>query len=513
MAGWSALGSLLSLSVCDSATLTKVMLTHACGCSQELGLTTAADLDGGWQLPSGVSTQTASASASTVLDNAQTELQDMRFEKSYLERGSNALQTGADAETQPMQTDALYKGKVPMPAAGGPLDLWAAHRIEIEMDSGTLDEVSSAAAPASSMQRSPNQPATSSDSSSSPAQSSTQDALLSHHNVLSAVKHKEAGQKAISSQHRAGTAKGAAVDFGLADEAFQRAELNIKLNPAAMDADTTAAYSRAAKQHAYNGTIAPALPRQLQAPADPRQKYTYQALMETDELTRFTQMVVNDLRVYFERFHEHTLQRQELEWVIMVDNSGSMSSKRTQTAEALLLAIETLRRLECRFAVWRFGNRGQSGRMPLKQLNEPFTYLTGQKILEGFTYKEGTYPATNFRAIAAQTWGTDWQEPTDLVRKHRIVLMIYDGLTQERHAEDYIQTVQQYHVNLCVLNITDTKEDVVMEEMRKVLHAITFNSYEVVNVSAVNQLPMAMAVIMTRQFDRVLTKTKVCPMP
>ena len=489
-----------------------IILSPNCGYVQELHLTTATDLDGGWQLPSGVSQQTASDVANSEPVALQTDLQDVHFENTHLARGSNILQDDAGVAPQLLQPDALHKGKVPALAAVGPLDFWATPKIEIVMDSNSPNHVPSAATPGFREQRSHIQHSTASEGLASHGQAIAQHAKDPQQSVVTSVKQQAAaaGHKHVSTQHKAGFATDAAIDFGLADEAFKRAEIKIRLNPGAMDADMSSAYHQAAKQHMYDGVISTAVPQKLQSPADQQQKCSYQSLLETDELTKFTQQVVNELRVYFERFHEHTLQQQQLEWVLMVDNSGSMSSKRTQTAEALVLAIETLRRLECRFAVWRFGNRGESGRMPLKLLNAPFTYLTGQKILESFSYNEGTYPATNFRAIACQTWGTDRPEATDLVRKHRIVLMVYDGLTQERHAEDYINTAKQYDVNLCVLNITDNKEDVVMEEMRKVLHDITFNSYEVVNVSAIHQLPMAMAVIMTRQFDRVLTKMKVC---
>ena len=94
----------------------------------------------------------------------------------------------------------------------------------------------------------------------------------------------------------------------------------------------------------------------------------------------------------------------------MVDNSGSMGSKKTQTAEALVLAIETLRR--GMLLLWRFGNKGASGHVALKTFEEPFNYATGQKILEGFTYSKGTHPGTNLQAIAHETWGSNMQPQT-----------------------------------------------------------------------------------------------------
>lgn len=183
---------------------------------------------------------------------------------------------------------------------------------------------------------------------------------------------------------------------------MQRAAANIRSDPRLLQAqrdDLADLYTKAAAEH-IGATAGVSVPLRTNHLADKHKKWSYQMLLETDALMKYTRQVINDFRGYFKHFHDHSLQRQELEWVIMVDNSGSMHSKKTQTAEALVLAIETLRRLECRFSVWRFGNKGPSGRVALKTFEEPFTYATGQRILEGFTYNEGTYPGTNLKAIA-----------------------------------------------------------------------------------------------------------------
>ena len=192
------------------------------------------------------------------------------------------------------------------------------------------------------------------------------------------------------------------VEMALEKEAVQRAAANIRINPQLLHAqqdDLANVFNKAAAKH-IGATAGVSAPLRTTAPADKQKKWSYQMLLETDALMKYTRQVINDFRGYFKHFHDHSLQRQELEWVIMVDNSGSMHSKKTQTAEALVLAIESLRRLECRFSVWRFGNKGPFGRVALKTFEEPFTYAIGQRILEGFTYNEGTYPGTNLKAIA-----------------------------------------------------------------------------------------------------------------
>jgi len=45
---------------------------------------------------------------------------------------------------------------------------------------------------------------------------------------------------------------------------------------------------------------------------------------------------------------------------IMIDNSGSMSIYENFIREASIIILEAFRKLECRLAVGRFGNRGAS---------------------------------------------------------------------------------------------------------------------------------------------------------
>jgi hypothetical protein len=45
-----------------------------------------------------------------------------------------------------------------------------------------------------------------------------------------------------------------------------------------------------------------------------------------------------------------------MEWAIALDNSGSMCLHENDVRETLALVIEFLRKIECRFAVARFGS-------------------------------------------------------------------------------------------------------------------------------------------------------------
>lgn len=98
-----------------------------------------------------------------------------------------------------------------------------------------------------------------------------------------------------------------------------------------------------------------------------------------------------------------------------------------QVAEAIVIIAETLRKIECRFGVWRFGGRGKTGNRILKSLDQPFDHLVGQRILEGFSFTEGTYPASNLERIAKAVWPEDTPASTSTKQTHRVVLMILDG--------------------------------------------------------------------------------------
>ena len=94
-----------------------------------------------------------------------------------------------------------------------------------------------------------------------------------------------------------------------------------------------------------------------------------------------------------------------MEVCLMIDNSGSMSwdNKPTYVTEALVLFIESIRKIECPFAIARFGNINDKFTI-LKRMNEGFSYIKGQHILEQLTYDQATRPATALRRISNEVW-------------------------------------------------------------------------------------------------------------
>jgi len=179
------------------------------------------------------------------------------------------------------------------------------------------------------------------------------------------------------------------------------------------------------------------------------EKWTYQLLVESEPLTRLISDVLKTFYIQYDALHSKTTDHHEFDWCIMVDNSGSMSSKRDQAAEALVVLIEVLRKLECRFCIVRFGSR-RNQRL-LKDFNEPFSYELGEKILESFTYDEGTYPATALQTAAETLWG---RGPPS-ANQHRMMLMITDGLTQQTTLAHWKDELTRHQINLSLLLIKD----------------------------------------------------------
>ena len=102
-----------------------------------------------------------------------------------------------------------------------------------------------------------------------------------------------------------------------------------------------------------------------------KEKWTYEKLIESESLKKFISSILKQLKEKIELNLKNN-EQYEFEWCIMVDNSGSMSSKETFVAETLVVLIEVLRRLEHKFAIARFGNKNDK-RALLKDFKTPIS--------------------------------------------------------------------------------------------------------------------------------------------
>ncbi|GMH42187.1 hypothetical protein BSKO_10106 [Bryopsis sp. KO-2023] len=234
--------------------------------------------------------------------------------------------------------------------------------------------------------------------------------------------------------------------------------------------------------------------------SDRHEKWTYQLLVESKPLMKYCRMVLNDFRSQQEQFYQKTSENHIFEWCLLVDNSGSMITKANQAAEALVLAIETLRRLECPFAIARFG--GKKSQRMLKTFGQTFSNGLGQQILESFSYDEATHPASGFANVAAKVWPHPINENEKGIR-HRVMLMMVDGLTQEKDPADYTEITKEREVDLVVLNLKDGMQESIMQDIERLWGSVA-SCYEVLDVEFVEELPILLAGLIIKQFDQML---------
>ena len=169
--------------------------------------------------------------------------------------------------------------------------------------------------------------------------------------------------------------------------------------------------------------------------------------------------IVQEFRSNWEKLlnSTHFSDQHQIRWCIMVDNSGSMSIHRTIIYETLVVLMELLRKLETKFAVARFGTR--KNQKILKNLHDLFTNEDGQFVLEALTFDEGTYPATGLARVADQVFpvGADAHSPPNTI-VHRLVLMITDGLTEERDDVSYSRTIAKNKIKLGFMFIESAEQ-------------------------------------------------------
>ena len=231
-------------------------------------------------------------------------------------------------------------------------------------------------------------------------------------------------------------------------------------------------------------------------------KWTYSLLVESKPFVLFLVEVMRRWEAHFEKFYTSTAEKHVIQWCILVDNSGSMITKEIQMTEALVLVMETLRRLEQPFAVARFGDR--KSQQMLKTMDKPFTQLIGQKILESFSFNEGTYPASAVRHVAEKVW-PDRLSEDERLQCHRVMLLIVDGLTQERSPKDYTSICEQKEFELVVLNLKDEAQKEIMSQIEG-LWSKAASCYEVLDIRSIDLLPQLLAGLMIQYMESTFTK-------
>ena len=223
--------------------------------------------------------------------------------------------------------------------------------------------------------------------------------------------------------------------------------------------------------------------------------WTYQLLLDNAVFAKCLKTIMRGLEKSQTALYKASAERHIIEWCLLVDNSGSMITKEHQTKEALVLVMEMLRRLEFCFAVALFGD-STSQRMQ-KLMKDPFTINVGQQIIDSFTFDEGTFPASAIKNVAQKVWpsGLSGEEKGQC---HRVMLMIVDGLTQERRREDYLSVCREKDFSLAVLNIHDDLQKDLMSSIRALWKSVGAQ-FEMLHVRNIDSLPKILVSLMEQQ--------------
>ncbi|CAF5062517.1 unnamed protein product, partial [Rotaria sp. Silwood1] len=233
-------------------------------------------------------------------------------------------------------------------------------------------------------------------------------------------------------------------------------------------------------------------------------KWIYTQLVESKVIMQMIDMILDKFRSEQERLTSKFTEQHELQWCIMIDNSGSMSLHRTFIFGTLVVIMEVLRKLEAKFAVARFG--GRTNQKILKNLNDHFTYGDGEFVLEALTFDEGTYPATGLARIAQKIFPTQTStSSTSDVTIHKIVIILTDGLTQERDNQTYSLTINKHDIKLGFMFIEDKNSN----SSTMLLDALKNQSkHSKITSDNISNLPLQMAQLMNTMLEHCLNGTQ-----
>eukprot|EP00937_MAST-01D_sp_MAST-1D-sp2_P001912 g1912.t1 len=215
------------------------------------------------------------------------------------------------------------------------------------------------------------------------------------------------------------------------DFKLSRSDIAQKLNTQAVDLEKLIRESKSIERHGGDHLARIADQKKL----GKRDRWTYEMLAESQAISKYSNRVLKQCRDEIVRHAQTGASMHTFEWVCLVDNSGSMSVRADQTAEALVVLLEVLRKMECPFAVATFGS--ERNQTVLKQFNQPCTYKVGEAVLSGLTFDDGSKLVTGLEVNAKTLFRQ--REKLDDARKattHRIMLIITDGFSDELKAHE-----------------------------------------------------------------------------
>ncbi|XP_062502325.1 uncharacterized protein LOC134179445 [Corticium candelabrum] len=256
-------------------------------------------------------------------------------------------------------------------------------------------------------------------------------------------------------------------------------------------------------------------PNPLELPSAPLQRLPYTMIAQLTKHMQFSLLHLLHQR-YMTSIHKEVDVRHEFELVLCVDNSGSMHSKIHHALTGLVVLMETFRRMECRFAVVRFG--GRKSQKTLKAFAEEMNSVRGQWIIEQFECDESTLPADALKYIAEELYKGKSSKADTL---HRIILMITDGISQQTNPNDYRIYKQSCQADLIVLAMTPSRQQATNERRAKAenhyKHSSSFladllggdnSKYRVLPEDEAHLLPAVISNLIAECFESVLTEIR-----
>ncbi|CAM9111425.1 unnamed protein product [Ectocarpus sp. 13 AM-2016] len=168
-----------------------------------------------------------------------------------------------------------------------------------------------------------------------------------------------------------------------------------------------------------------------------------------------------------------------IEWTIVIDNSGSMVRVADECLQTVVILIEALRRLECRFAVATLGDANRT--RILKSLAGHFNMSVGEQIIAGFTYDESSHIATGVAAVADHVFARSRGDAEP--HERRVMILVTDGLSQELAEKNFGDIRQKHDMELAVLH-TQYGGGTYNAQYAKMLRTITNGLYFPVTLSA-----------------------------
>lgn len=206
--------------------------------------------------------------------------------------------------------------------------------------------------------------------------------------------------------------------------------------------------ANAGKKNRVQNPQALVLPNEFKPRKGEHEKWTYQLLAESKAVVSMTADLISESRMLLAAHLVNEGRPLNIEWAIVIDNSGSMVRVADECIQTVVILIETLRRLECRFSIATLGDAYRT--RILKALDGPFSVSVGEQILAGLTYDESSHIATGVAAVANHLFPVSRgnAEP----HERRIMVLITDGLSEELSKENFSDLRQTHDTELAVLH-------------------------------------------------------------